>query len=114
MDYLLPSLNSKEEIDEKIIDVEDKVLVLRFGRAIDPLCMELDHCVRIRLFFLPFFSNFFYLFKLSKCAPLLAKMAQIFTVDVDTVPEYASYFDITLIPSTLFFFNTYHLKCDWG
>jgi len=41
-------------------------------------------------------------------------MARIFLIDVDSVPEYTKYFDISLIPTTIFFFNTFHLKCDYG
>lgn len=41
-------------------------------------------------------------------------MARIFIVDVDKVPVYTKYFDITLIPSTVFFFNAQHIKVDWG
>lgn len=41
-------------------------------------------------------------------------MADIFIVDVDAVPVYARYFDISLIPSTVFFFNGQHMKVDYG
>jgi hypothetical protein len=51
---------------------------------------------------------------LSKSEADLAKMAQIFTVEATAVPDYIEYFDITLIPAAIFFFNTYHLKCDYG
>ena len=44
----------------------------------------------------------------------LAKMAKIYTVDVSHVPQYVKYFDISLVPSTVFFFSAHHMKVDCG
>jgi hypothetical protein len=41
-------------------------------------------------------------------------MAVIYSIDSDSVPVYMQYFDITYIPSTVFFFNGQHMKVDWG
>ena len=45
MSFLLPHLGSKKDVDNAIKSSEDKVLVLRFGREPDGVCMELDHIV---------------------------------------------------------------------
>jgi hypothetical protein len=45
-DYLSTMLlTKKKEIDCVIRDAIDKVLVLRFGRASDPVCLHLDDIV---------------------------------------------------------------------
>ena len=59
------------------------------------------------------FNRFFFL-QLSKAAPELARMAEIFTIDADSMPVYVEYFDITLIPATVFFYNGQHIKVDYG
>ncbi|XP_052780764.1 thioredoxin-like protein 4B [Mya arenaria] len=93
--YLLPHLQSKQDVDNVIRHTEELVLVLRFGKDEDPVCLQLDHI-------------------LAKSVDDLGKMAKIYTVDVDKVPVYTRYFDITLLPATIFFFNAQHIKVDWG
>ena len=41
-------------------------------------------------------------------------MADIYIVDADSMPVYIEYFDIVLIPATVFFFNGQHIKVDYG
>ena len=48
MSYLLPKLTNKTEVDEAIKSTEDIVLVLRFGRDDDKVCMQLDHIVSVK------------------------------------------------------------------
>ena len=97
MSYLLPTLSRKKEVDAIIRDTIDKVLVLRFGRASDSVCLQLDDI-------------------LAKTAREVSKFATVALVDVDSddVQVYVKYFDITLIPSTVFFFNAHHMKMDSG
>lgn len=97
MSYLLTTLTKKKEIDTIIRDTIDKVLVLRFGRATDALCLQLDDI-------------------LAKSSRDVSKFADVALVDVDSedVQVYVKYFDITLIPSTVFFFNAHHMKMDSG
>lgn len=97
MEHLLTTLTRKQEIDSIIRDTIDKVLVLRFGRASDAVCLQLDDI-------------------LYKSSREVSKFATIALVDIDSedVKVYVDYFDITLIPSTVFFFNAHHMKMDSG
>ncbi|KAF5930612.1 hypothetical protein HYC85_031485 [Camellia sinensis] len=97
MSYQLRTLRKKREVDSIIRDTIDKLLVLRFGRSSNPLCLQLDDI-------------------LSKSAREVSKFATIALVDIDSedIQVYVKYFDITLIPSTVFFFNAHHMKMDSG
>uniref|UniRef100_A0A1X7TVX6 Thioredoxin domain-containing protein n=1 Tax=Amphimedon queenslandica TaxID=400682 RepID=A0A1X7TVX6_AMPQE len=95
MAALLNCLSSKKEVDRVIKSTEDKVLVLRFGKESDSTCLKLDDI-------------------LAKNQELVSNMAVIYTVDSESVPVYMQYFDIVMIPSTVFFFNGQHMKVDWG
>ncbi|XP_074317254.1 uncharacterized protein LOC141653399 [Silene latifolia] len=97
MSYVMKTLTKKKEVDSMIRDTIDKVLVLRFGRPSDSSCLHLDDI-------------------LAKSARDVSKFANIALVDIDSedVQVYVKYFDITLIPSTIFFFNAHHMKMDSG
>eukprot|EP00741_Cyanophora_paradoxa_P015903 tig00020909_g15353.t1 len=95
MAYLLPHLRTKKEVDNVIRNTRDKVVVLRFGRASDLVCMQHDEI-------------------LAKTQNDLANMAVIYLADVDEQPVYTKYFDITIVPATVFFWNAQHMKVDYG
>ncbi|CAI9089992.1 OLC1v1024661C3 [Oldenlandia corymbosa var. corymbosa] len=52
--------------------------------------------------------------QLYKSMREVSKFATIALVDMDSddIQVYVKYFDITLIPSTVFFFNAHHMKMD--
>uniref|UniRef100_A0A8C3SD79 Thioredoxin-like protein n=1 Tax=Chelydra serpentina TaxID=8475 RepID=A0A8C3SD79_CHESE len=95
MSILLPKLTSKKGVDEAIKSVAEKVLVLRFGKDDDLVCKNI---IQLQ----------------TKTSHDLSKMAAIYLVDVNKVPVYTQYFDISYIPSTVFFFNGQHMKVDYG
>ena len=54
--------------------------------------------------------------QLYKSVREVSKFATVALVDIDSddVQVYIKYFDITVIPSTVFFFNAHHMKMDCG
>jgi hypothetical protein len=133
MSYVLTALTKKREVDTIIRDTIDKVLVLRFGRASDAVCLHLDDVVRtlslslhlnplqkiftrLNSIFAFFFLNLFISIQLCKSAREVSKFATVALVDIDSeeIQVYVKYFDITFIPSIVFFFNAHHMKMDSG
>eukprot|EP00850_Spirogloea_muscicola_P019605 SM000195S05252 [mRNA] locus=s195:1086:2090:+ [translate_table: standard] len=100
---LLPACRTKVEVDAAIQGAVDKVVVLRFGRASDPTTMHLDdiRCIGKQL---------------GKVVQEVSRFAALASVDADApgVQVYIKYFDITLTPATIFFFNAQHMKMDSG
>ena len=54
--------------------------------------------------------------QLAKSARDVSKFAVVFLVDAGapSLQTYLNYFDVTLLPATLFFFNAQHMKMDCG
>lgn len=73
----LIELKTKEEIDFVIKNVEDKVVVLRFGKKEDPATMKQDNIVR------QFLHN-----QLDKASVELSRMAVAYTVEAEEVNYY--------------------------
>ncbi|KAL5543136.1 hypothetical protein UlMin_010846 [Ulmus minor] len=80
-----------------IRDTIDKVLVLHFGCASDSVSLLLDDVI-------------------CKSTWEVSKFVSITLVDIDSedVGVYVKDFDITFVPSTIFFFNANHMKMDSG
>ena len=60
--------------------------------------------------------NLIFSMQLSKSAWEVSKFASVALVDIDSneIQVYVKYFNITFIPSTVFFFNAHHTKMDFG
>lgn len=76
----------------------------------------LVNCYTLKVVWALFIFRFFGMEQLSKSERDVSKFASIALVDVDSedVQVYVKYFDITFIPSTVFFFNAHHMKMDSG
>ena len=55
-------------------------------------------------------------YQLAKSSWDISKFASVALVDMDSeeIQVYIDYFDITLVPATIFFFNAHHMKMDSG
>uniref|UniRef100_A0A1D1XSS7 Thioredoxin-like protein 4B n=1 Tax=Anthurium amnicola TaxID=1678845 RepID=A0A1D1XSS7_9ARAE len=95
--FLLPTLTKKREVDSFIRDTLEKVLVPRFGRASQPECAHLDDI----------------LYKSSRDVSRFATIALV-DAGAEEVQVYVKYFDIAVLPSSVFFFNAHHMKMDSG
>ena len=82
-----------------------------------------EHCISVEVHTLVqllhwLLYNFSSLFweQLSKSVREVSKFATIAVVDIDSmdIQVYVKYFDITFIPSMVFFFNAHHMKMDSG
>lgn len=78
----------------------------------------LGNCYTLKVEWAFIYLSFFFfgMEQLSKSERDVSKFASIALVDVDSedVQVYVKYFDITFIPSTVFFFNAHHMKMDSG
>lgn len=54
--------------------------------------------------------------QLAKSSWDISKFAMVALVDMDSeeIQVYIDYFDIALVPATIFFFNAHHMKMDSG
>eukprot|EP00906_Rhabdomonas_costata_P039221 RCo055482 len=91
----LHRLRTKAEVDDALQNNDDLVVALRFGSEDHPETMALDKV-------------------LAKTQHLVSKLGRVYIVECSEVPTYVRYFGITLVPCIVFFFNTVHMKVDYG
>ncbi|KAK7815717.1 thioredoxin-like protein yls8 [Quercus suber] len=106
----MSSYHQRQEVDAIIRDTIDKVLdflcsalaALQIPSASNLMTLNFEACE----------LNLFLSTQLSKSAREVSKFASVALVDIDS--DEIQYFDITFIPSTVFFFNAHHMKMDSG
>ena len=72
MSYLLPHLDSGWAVDQAILTEEAKVVVIRFGRDADPVCMQMDET-------------------LADISDDVKNFAVVYLVDISEVPDFVSF-----------------------
>lgn len=95
MSYLLPHLNNGWEVDQAIVTEEDRVVVIRFGRDADSVCMVQDEV-------------------LASIAEKVKNFAVIYVVDIDQVPDFNAMYELYDPCTTMFFYRNKHIMVDLG
>lgn len=95
MAYLLPHLHSGWEVDQAIVNAEDRVVVVRFGRDQDATCMVQDEV-------------------LASIAEKVKNFAVLYLVDIDQVPDFIGMYELYDDCTTMFFYRNKHIMVDLG
>lgn len=95
MSYLLPHLNSEEEVNNALKSEEDRVVVIRWGTDSDSTCMIMDET-------------------LYKTAEEVKNFAVIYLVDITQVTAFNEDFKLTDPCSVMFFHRDKHIMVDMG
>ena len=95
MSYLLTHLPSGWDVDQAILWHKDKLVVIRFGKDTDPMCMKMDEM-------------------LATCAERLKKFVVIYAVDIVAVPCFNKMYELVDPCSVMFFFRNKRIMVDYG
>ena len=95
MSYLLPHLENGWEVDQAILQEEDRVVCIRFGHDADKTCMQNDEI-------------------LVKCAETVQKFAVFYVVDISQVPDFNTMYELYDACTIMFFFRNRHIMVDFG
>lgn len=95
MSYLLPHLHSGWAVDQSIVNEEKRVVVIRFGRDEDAVCMAMDDT-------------------LAAIAEDVKNFAVIYLVDIKEVPDFNEMYELYDPCTVMFFFRNKHIMIDLG
>ncbi|CAK90634.1 unnamed protein product (macronuclear) [Paramecium tetraurelia] len=95
MSYLLPHLNNGWQVDQAILDEEEKLVIIRFGHDWDPQCMQMDEI-------------------LYKSAEKIKKFAVVYLVDITKVPDFNTMYELYDPVTVMFFYRNKHMMIDLG
>ena len=95
MSYLLPHLRSGWNVDQAILNEEDRVVVFRFGHDFDPTCMQMDEV-------------------LHTVSEDVKNFAAIYLVDITEVPDFNTMYELYDACTVMFFFRNKHIMIDLG
>ncbi|TPX13042.1 uncharacterized protein E0L32_006468 [Thyridium curvatum] len=92
---VLPHLRTGWHVDQAILSEEERLVVVRFGRAHDPTCLAQDEV-------------------LYKIAEVVRNFAVIYLCDIDEVPDFTTMYELYDPMTIMFFFRNKHMMIDLG
>ena len=95
MSYNLEHLHRAWDVDRKIILEEEKLVVIRFGKEYDPVCVKMDKM-------------------LSKIEYDVSNFATISLVDIEEVPDFNALYELYDPCTVMFFYRNKHMRIDLG
>eukprot|EP01126_Amoeba_proteus_P024278 TRINITY_DN24491_c0_g1_i2.p1 TRINITY_DN24491_c0_g1~~TRINITY_DN24491_c0_g1_i2.p1 ORF type:complete len:143 (-),score=33.25 TRINITY_DN24491_c0_g1_i2:229-657(-) len=95
MSFLLPHLKSGWAVDQAILQEEERLVVIRFGRDWSKECMIMDETLR-------------------RVANKVKNFAVIYLVDIDEVPDFNKMYELYDPLAVMFFFRNKHMMIDLG
>ena len=95
MSYMLPHLKSGWDVDQAILNEEERVVVIRFGHDWDKICMLMDEI-------------------LFAIAEDVSKFAVIYLVDNTKIPDFNTMYELYDPCTIMFFYRNKHIMVDLG
>jgi len=95
MSYLLPHLHNGWAVDQAIVEEQERLVTIRFGRDWSKECMIMDET-------------------LAKIANRVRNFCVIYLVDIDEVPDFNKMYELYDPVSLMFFFRNKHMQIDLG
>mmetsp|Transcript_74257 Transcript_74257/g.118266 ORF Transcript_74257/g.118266 Transcript_74257/m.118266 type:complete len:143 (+) Transcript_74257:126-554(+) len=95
MSYMLPHLKSGWDVDQAILNEEERVVVIRFGHDWDKTCMLMDEI-------------------LFAIAEDVSKFAVIYLVDNSKVADFNTMYELYDPCTIMFFYRNKHIMVDLG
>ena len=95
MSYMLPHLKSGWDVDQAILNEEERVVVIRFGHDWDKTCMLMDEI-------------------LFAIAEDVSKFAVIYLVDNTKIPDFNTMYELYDPCTIMFFYRNKHIMVDLG
>ncbi|KAF5178991.1 Thioredoxin-like protein 4a [Thalictrum thalictroides] len=95
MSYALRKLEHPWDVDDKIVNEHERVVIIRFGHDCDPTCMQMDEV-------------------LFSVAETIKNFAVSYTVDITKVSEFNIMYELYDPCTVMFFFRNKHILIDLG